>query len=91
MSRCDISVKFEQTNRKYRGGDTVSGEVYIQINKDTTSEVHPAEELPDQQDPGEDPLSRSYDIRQWEGQVDADRDGPGESPCPGIGQPVEHR
>jgi len=37
MSRCDISIRYDQPDRTYRGGDTVSGEVHIQVNKDTTS------------------------------------------------------
>ena len=37
MSRCDISIRYDQPDRTYRGGDTVSGEVHVQVNKDTTS------------------------------------------------------
>jgi hypothetical protein len=37
MSKCDISIEFDAENRTYRGGDTVSGEVHVQVNKDTTS------------------------------------------------------
>ncbi|MDP7276905.1 MAG: hypothetical protein QF363_15590 [Planctomycetaceae bacterium] len=37
MSRCDISIRYDQPDRTYRGGDTVSGEVHVEVNKDTTS------------------------------------------------------
>ena len=37
MSKCDISITFDQPDRTYRGGDTVSGEVHVQVNKDITS------------------------------------------------------
>ncbi|MEE3369014.1 MAG: hypothetical protein VX346_06695 [Planctomycetota bacterium] len=37
MSRCDIEINFDRDNRTYRGGETVSGEVYVRVNKDTTS------------------------------------------------------
>ncbi len=37
MSRCDISIRYDQPDRTYRGGDTVSGEIHVQVNKDTTS------------------------------------------------------
>ncbi len=38
MSRCDISISYDQPDRTYRGGDTVSGEVHVRVNKDTTSD-----------------------------------------------------
>ncbi|APZ95618.1 hypothetical protein [Fuerstiella marisgermanici] len=34
MSRCDIQITFDQPDRTYRGGDTVTGEVHIKVNKD---------------------------------------------------------
>ena len=37
MSKCDISIKFDRPDRTYRGGETVSGEVHVQVNKDITS------------------------------------------------------
>ena len=38
MSKCDISIKFDRPDRTYRGGETVSGEVHVQVNKDITSD-----------------------------------------------------
>ena len=38
MSRCDITIEFDRANRTYLGGETVSGEVHIMVNKDTTSD-----------------------------------------------------
>lgn len=34
MSKCDIRITFDNPDRTYRGGDTVSGEVHIEVNKD---------------------------------------------------------
>ena len=38
MSRCDITIEFDRANRTYLGGETVSGEVHVMVNKDTTSD-----------------------------------------------------
>ena len=38
MSRCDITIEFDRANRTYLGGETVSGEVHVRVNKDTTSD-----------------------------------------------------
>tara|TARA_B100000809_G_scaffold264212_1_gene319437 strand:+ start:817 stop:2355 length:1539 start_codon:yes stop_codon:yes gene_type:complete len=38
MSRCDITIDFDRPDRKYHGGETVSGEVHVRVNKDTTSD-----------------------------------------------------
>ena len=37
MSKCDISIEFDAENRTYRGGETVSGRVLVEVNKDLTS------------------------------------------------------
>ncbi len=34
MSKCDIQITFDKPDRTYRGGDTVTGEVHIKVNKD---------------------------------------------------------
>ena len=38
MSKCDIVIEFDQADRTYRGGETVSGMVRVQVNKDLTSQ-----------------------------------------------------
>ena len=35
MSRCDIQISFYRTDRIYRGGESVSGEVLIRVNQET--------------------------------------------------------
>ncbi|MEZ6131561.1 MAG: sporulation protein [Planctomycetaceae bacterium] len=37
MSKCEIQIVFGRPDRTYRGGDTVSGEVHIQVNQDIRS------------------------------------------------------
>ncbi len=34
MSKCDIRITFDRADRKYRGGETVSGEVHVLVNQD---------------------------------------------------------
>jgi len=34
MSKCDLQIVFERDDRTYRGGDEVSGTVYVQVNQD---------------------------------------------------------
>ena len=34
MSKCDIRITFDKADRTYRGGELVSGEVHIDVNKD---------------------------------------------------------
>ena len=34
MSKCDIQILFDRSDRTYHGGDTVSGEVIVQVNQD---------------------------------------------------------
>ena len=34
MAKCDIRITFDNPDRTYIGGDTVSGEVYVQVNED---------------------------------------------------------
>lgn len=36
MSRCDIQIAFDRADRTYRGGESVSGKVTVDVNKDTT-------------------------------------------------------
>ncbi|MBI84775.1 MAG: hypothetical protein CMJ81_16405 [Planctomycetaceae bacterium] len=38
MSKCDIVIEFDQADRTYRGGETVSGMARVQVNKDLTSQ-----------------------------------------------------
>ena len=37
MSKCDIRITFDNTDRQFRGGDVVSGEVHVLVNKDIRS------------------------------------------------------
>lgn len=34
MSKCDIRITFDKSDRTYRGGEKVTGEVHVQVNKD---------------------------------------------------------
>lgn len=34
MSKCDIRITFDNSDREFRGGDVVSGEVHVTVNKD---------------------------------------------------------
>lgn len=34
MSKCDITIHFDRSDRTYNGGDTVSGEVVVRVNQD---------------------------------------------------------
>ena len=34
MSKCDIRITFDKPDRKYTGGDVVSGEVHVTVNQD---------------------------------------------------------
>ena len=34
MAKCDIRITFDSPDRSYCGGDTVAGEVYVQVNED---------------------------------------------------------
>jgi hypothetical protein len=34
MAKCDIRITFDSPDRSYRGGDTVAGEVHVQVNED---------------------------------------------------------
>lgn len=34
MSKCDIDINFDRSDRVYRGGEIVSGEVLVRVNKD---------------------------------------------------------
>ena len=34
MAKCDIRITFNNPDRSYRGGDTVAGEVHVQVNED---------------------------------------------------------
>lgn len=34
MSKCDIQILFDRADRRYYGGDTISGEVVVQVNQD---------------------------------------------------------
>ena len=34
MSRCDIEIRFDKSDRTYAAGDVVSGEVLVRVNKD---------------------------------------------------------
>lgn len=34
MSKCDLTIQLENSDRKYRGGETVRGTVTVQVNKD---------------------------------------------------------
>ena len=36
MSKCDLRVVFDRTDRTYRGGEEVSGEVHVRVNQDVT-------------------------------------------------------
>ncbi|MFT7638944.1 MAG: sporulation-control protein spo0M, partial [Pirellulaceae bacterium] len=35
MSRCNISISFDNADRVYQPGETISGEISVQVNKDT--------------------------------------------------------
>ncbi len=37
MSKCDIAIEFDRADRRYRGGETVSGRVHVQVNSGMTS------------------------------------------------------
>ena len=37
MSKCDIDINFDRSDRVYRGGEIVSGEVLVRVNKDINS------------------------------------------------------
>ncbi len=34
MSKCDLSVVFDRTDRTYVGGEEVSGTVHVEVNQD---------------------------------------------------------
>lgn len=34
MSKCDIEIRFDRSDRTWHGGETVSGEVMVRVNKD---------------------------------------------------------
>jgi hypothetical protein len=37
MSKCDITIEFDRSDRIYQGGETVTGQVHVAVNRDLTS------------------------------------------------------
>ena len=37
MSKCDLRIEFDRKDRRYSGGETVTGRVYIRVNESVKS------------------------------------------------------
>ena len=38
MSKCDITIEYDRPDRTYQGGETVTGQVHVDVNRDLTSQ-----------------------------------------------------